>query len=70
MIEEERDLILVVLAYQLLQPLVVTELDYVLLLPVLLDDLPAYPALRGVPVARDGVRRHLGSYHHLLAVGA
>ena len=70
MIEEEGHLILVILAYQLLQPLVVTELDYVLLFPVLLDDLPAYPALRGVPVACDRVCRHLCSYDHLLAIGA
>ena len=69
MIEEEGHLILIVLADQLLQPLVVTELDDVLLLSVLLDNFPAYPAFSGVPIACDCVRRHLPGLNHLLAVG-
>ena len=69
MIEEEGYLILIVLADQLLKALVVTELDDMLLLPVLLDNLSAYAALRGVPIACDCVRRHLPCLNHLLAIG-
>ena len=69
MIEKKGNLILVVLADQLLQPVVVTELDDVLLLSVLLDNLPANPALSGVPITCNSMSSHLPGLNHLLAIG-
>lgn len=64
MIEEGTDLVLIVLANALLQPLVVPELIDVLLLAVLHNDLTAYPALGRVSVACNSVRGQLRRLDH------